>query len=185
MLVSQEVLKSVSKKVSFHNLDETIEITDIEHVQNKSGRRFKNQCLYWLDLNDIPDNYINKPKGVLLVGKKQFQKIGKRKTGDAGLIVTDDPALLFFSVAEFLCNDEIVSSIHSTATVHPEAIIGNNVYIGAGAVVDSCTIGDNCILHSNSSLGKNVKIGNNTVIHSGANIGFNFLVLNKIHQVPG
>lgn len=173
MLVSKEVLESVRKNLSFYNLDELIEISEIDHIQKKVFRKIAYNCLYWLDLDEIPLIFVQNPRGIILISRKLFEKIEINSILNCRVIVSDDPSLLFFAIAEFLCNEEIIPRIHSSAIVHPGADLGNNIYVGPGAVIDLCEIGDNCIIHSNCSIGNGVKIGNNSVIHSGAKIGFN------------
>lgn len=173
MLVSREVLNSVQKNLNFFNIDEIIDISDIEHVKETKNKRFVDDFLYWMDFENLDLNDLKQKRGVLLVNRKQINKVVNLKLFTSRIIVAEDPGILFFAIAEFFLNYEIIPKIHPSAVINPSAVLGNNIYIGPGAEIDACEIGDNCIIHSHCSIGDRTKIGNNAVIHSGAKIGFN------------
>jgi UDP-3-O-[3-hydroxymyristoyl] glucosamine N-acyltransferase len=89
-----------------------------------------------------------------------LEQLAEEKT----LIVVDVPRLAFARLVERLFRLPPPTGIHPTAVVEEDAVIGSDVAIGAFAYVGAAEIGSGSIIHPH------------VTVHSGANIGCNFVV---------
>ena len=86
-------------------------------------------------------------------------------------IITQDPKLAFYIIAQSFFSLSFKSYTHPTAIIDPEAVIEANCYIGPYSVIGKCRVGEGVTIHSNVHLYDGTTIGARTVVESGTCIG--------------
>lgn len=86
-------------------------------------------------------------------------------------IVTENPKLAFYILAQDFAHPKPEPSIHPTAIINNKAIIHPTASIGPYCVLEECEIGEKTILHSHVAVYANSKIGSNVTIEANSVIG--------------
>ena len=86
-------------------------------------------------------------------------------------IITDEPKLAFYILAQNFAPTSPDSGIHPTAVIDPKAVVHPTATIGPFCVLEECTIGEKAILHSHVTLYASTRIGARAVIEGHTFIG--------------
>ena len=90
---------------------------------------------------------------------------------DVTRIITQEPKLAFYIIAQGFQGSSPESYTHPSAIIDSEAVIEANCYIGPYAVIGKCRIGIGVVIHSHVHLYDETEIGNRVVVESGSCIG--------------
>lgn len=108
-----------------------------------------------------------KPNISMIITNKSIADYMLKNTYDIGIIIAENPRILFFNIHNYLSGLEIYKRRKT------KNYIGDNVSIGKYTSIapNNVHIGDNVIIEDFASIRENTFIGNNSIIRSGAIIG--------------
>jgi len=93
------------------------------------------------------------------------------KSQTVSRIITDDPKLAFYILAQDFAPPSREPGIHHTAIIDPKAVVHPTATIGPFCVLEECTVGEKAILHSHVTLYASTRIGARAVIEGHTFIG--------------
>lgn len=161
------------------NIQNEKDIDSLGLIKYNSG---KNICTF-LEKIEYLDN-LNSDISMVITDYEKANYILSNKR-DIGVIISDNPRVLFFNIHNYLSDLEIYKREKK------KNYIGNDVSIGKYSSIapNNVYIGDNVIIEDFVSIRENTFIGNNSIIRSGSvvggsgfefkkniNSGFNFFV---------
>lgn len=117
-------------------------------------------------INSITSEKISFPSLIhpsVIIGDKNFVKIGKGCIFCAGTIITTNIEIKDFVILNLLCtvgHDTIIgkySSFMPSVNISGEVVIGESVYVGTGAkIINQLAIGDNSIIGAGAVVSKSI-----------------------------
>lgn len=160
-IASKRLKNMLLSKLSFNNYIEIInekEFYTLGLVSQTIGKKyltFINEKKYFPELTEDVS---------VVITKKELIPYIKR---DICIVISDNPALTFFELHNFLSNDANYSREMNKTK------IGNNCSISKNASIadENVIIGNNVVIEDFVTIYPNVVINDNTIIRSGARIG--------------